>query len=140
MFATHYHELCALENVLAGVVNMHVMVHEQRGRIVFLHQIAPGAAGRSYGVQVGRLAGLPSRVLRRAARILERLEADPRGGASPQLDLFSPQAGEAGAPLTQAGPDAEAVADIVETLADLEVDELSPRAAHDLLRQLVAKV
>lgn len=140
MFATHYHELCALENVLGGVANMHVMVHEQRGRIVFLHQIAPGAAGRSYGVQVGRLAGLPSRVLRRAGRILERLEADPRGGASPQLSLFSPSSGEESSLAAPAGPDPAVANDVLEALADVDVDDLSPRAAHDLLRDLAAQL
>ncbi|MCR9161820.1 MAG: DNA mismatch repair protein MutS [Nannocystaceae bacterium] len=140
MFATHYHELCALENVLGGVANMHVMVHEQRGRIVFLHQIAPGAAGRSYGVQVGRLAGLPSRVLRRAGRILERLEADPRGGGSPQLSLFSPSSGEESSLAAPAGPDPAVANDVLEALADVDVDDLSPRAAHDLLRDLAAQL
>lgn len=144
MFATHYHELCALENVLGGVSNMHVMVHEQRGRIVFLHQIAPGAAGRSYGVQVGRLAGLPSRVLRRAGRILERLEADPRGGASPQLSLFSPSSGstsgEGVSIADPSGPDPAVATEVLEALADVDVDDLSPRAAHDLLRDLAAQL
>ncbi len=139
MFATHYHELCALENVLAGVLNMHVMVHEQRGRIVFLHQLAPGPAGRSYGVQVGRLAGLPGRVLRRAARILERLEAEPRGGASPQLDLFAPSGG-AEAVAGAEGPDPAAVEAVLDMLADADPDELTPRQAHDLLRQLVSNL
>jgi DNA mismatch repair protein MutS len=92
MFATHYHELCALETTLAGVRNVHVTVHEQRGRIVFLHQVEQGPAGRSYGIQVGRLAGLPARVLRRASRILGRLEADPHAAGAPQLDLFTPRA------------------------------------------------
>lgn len=140
MFATHYHELCALENVLGGVANMHVMVHEQRGRIVFLHQIAPGAAGRSYGVQVGRLAGLPSRVLRRAGRILERLEADPRGGASPQLSLFSPSSAEGASLADPSGPDPAVANEVLEALADVDVDDLSPRAAHDLLRDLAAQL
>ena len=142
MFATHYHELCALENVLGGVANMHVMVHEQRGRIVFLHQIAQGAAGRSYGVQVGRLAGLPSRVLRRASRILERLEADPKGGASPQLSLFSPGSGPAGeaVSMAEAGPDPAVTAEVLDALADVDIDDLSPRAAHDLLRELVTQL
>lgn len=140
MFATHYHELCALENVLGGVLNMHVMVHEQRGRIVFLHQLAEGAAGRSYGVQVGRLAGLPARVLRRAARILERLEANPQGGASPQLSLFSPQGGDTASLGAPSGPDPQAATEVLDALADLQIDDLSPRAAHDLLRDLVTQL
>ncbi len=137
MFATHYHELCALETSLAGVRNIHVTVHEQRGRIVFLHQVQPGPAGRSYGIQVGRLAGLPARVLRRAGRILGRLEANPHAAGAPQLDLFSPSAdpeaivataGEAGSPGAQ---------DVLDALADLDPDDLTPRQAHDQLRQLV---
>src|SRR5690606_5980914 len=82
LFATHYHELCGLEARLAGVRNMHVAVHEHRGQIVFLHRVERGAAGRSYGIQVGRLAGLPARLLRRAQRILERLEAQERAAPS----------------------------------------------------------
>ena len=134
MFATHYHELCALEGSLAGVRNVHVTVHEQRGRIVFLHRVEPGPAGRSYGVQVGRLAGLPASVLRRATRILERLEADPHGAARPQLDLFTPRPG--------AEPPAPAEADfeVLTDLRDTDVEDLSPRQAHDLLRDLIARL
>ena len=144
LFATHYHELTALEGVLAGVQNVHVTVHEQRGTIVFLHQLQPGAAGRSYGIAVGRLAGLPARVLRRAARILERLEADPTGAARPQLELFAPRTGAAPLPdraATQAPSHAlRAEADaLVRELSALEPDDLSPREAHDLLRELVTR-
>jgi DNA mismatch repair protein MutS len=133
MFATHYHELCALEGVLAGVRNMHVTVHEQRGRIVFLHQLEPGAAARSYGIQVGRLAGLPARVLRRAGRILERLEADPNAAARPQLDLFSPRPSGLG---TEEGNADGARAEVLEDLRSIEPDDLSPREAHALLTEL----
>ena len=143
MFATHYHELCALENTLAGVRNVHVTVHEQRGRIVFLHQVERGAAGRSYGIQVGRLAGLPARVLRRADRILERLEADPHAAGAPQLDLFTPRADPEGEPTGAAsagGSRGEEALRVLETLEDLDPDELSPREAHELLRRLVEQL
>ncbi len=133
MFATHYHELCGLEGLLAGVRNVHVTVHEQRGGIVFLHQVEPGPAGRSYGIGVGRLAGLPARVLRRATRILGRLENDPHGGARPQLDLF----GGSVEPATAQTNVPDAAADVLAEIAETDVDDLSPRQAHDRLREWV---
>ncbi len=161
MFATHYHELCALETSLPGVHNVHVTVHEQRGTIVFLHQLQSGAAGRSYGIQVGRLAGLPARVLRRAGRILGRLEADPYAAGAPQLDLFTPPADPGaqadaesrddeptavGAGLnavsgaTAAGTVSPAAREVLEALAQLDPDDLSPREAHEQLRRLVDRL
>jgi len=168
MFATHYHELCALETTLSGVRNVHVTVHEQRGTIVFLHQVEPGPAGRSYGIQVGRLAGLPARVLRRAGRILGRLEADPHAAGAPQLDLFTPRAellgeqdadddaegsaesgrgsGESGRGSGESGRGSgesgrgSAAAEVLEALARLDPDELSPRQAHEQLRRLVDRL
>ena len=136
MFATHYHELCALEGVLAGVQNVHVTVHEQRGRIVFLHRLEPGAAGRSYGVQVGRLAGLPARVLRRATRILERLEADPHGAPRPQLELFSPTAASLDDGDTSDREQNDAAREVIAALAELDPDDLTPREAHALISKL----
>ncbi|HLT39580.1 MAG TPA: DNA mismatch repair protein MutS, partial [Enhygromyxa sp.] len=141
LFATHYHELCGLEARLAGVRNMHVAVHEHRGQIVFLHRVERGAAGRSYGIQVGRLAGLPARLLRRAQRILERLEAQERAAPSAQLDLFAPRGpvasesepGIAAAGQTTTNP---AVADVIAEIEDCDPDQLSPRDAHALLYRL----
>jgi DNA mismatch repair protein MutS len=135
MFATHYHELCGLEARLAGVRNMHVAVHEQRGQIVFLHRVEPGAAGRSYGIQVGRLAGLPARLLRRAQRILDRLEAQERASPGPQLDLFAPRAAVVDELVTPAGTSSTA-GDVVAELQDCDPDQLTPREAHALLCRL----
>jgi DNA mismatch repair protein MutS len=134
LFATHYHELCALEGALAGVHNVHVTVHEQRGRIVFLHRLEPGPAGRSYGIQVGRLAGLPAGVLRRATRILGRLESDPHAANKPQLDLFAPR------PNTPEPPTQTNHAEILEDLADLDPNELTPNQAHQILQDLVTRL
>jgi DNA mismatch repair protein MutS len=136
MFATHYHELCGLESRLAGVRNMHVAVHEQRGQIVFLHRVEPGAAGRSYGIQVGRLAGLPARLLRRAQRILDRLEAQERASPGPQLDLFAPRAGVVDELAMVPTGITAAAGDVLAELEDCDPDQLTPREAHALLCRL----
>ena len=130
LFATHYHELTALSDKLAGLRNVHVAVHEDRGTIVFLHRVEAGPAEHSYGIQVGRLAGLPASVLRRAHKLLARLEASDRG-VVPQLDLFNRAHDEA-----EADPQQLAHASVLADLRDLHPDELSPRAAHEALRQL----
>ena len=74
LFATHYHELADLAHELAGVTSLQVEVLERGDRVVFLHRVVPGAADRSYGVHVARLAGVPEPVTRRAAAILAELE------------------------------------------------------------------
>jgi len=82
MFATHYQELTALSRLKSRVKNFQVLVAEEGGSIVFLHQLAPGAASQSYGIQVARLAGVPQVVIDRAREVLENLEAgslDPLG-------------------------------------------------------------
>ncbi|KIG17424.1 DNA mismatch repair protein MutS [Enhygromyxa salina] len=140
MFATHYHELCGLESRLAGVRNVHVAVHEHRGEIVFLHRVESGPAGRSYGIQVGRLAGLPARLLRRAQRILDRLEAQERAAPSAQLDLFAPRAAQTSEPDEDRGPAGDprslAAADVLAEIEDCDPDRLTPRDAHALLYRL----
>src|SRR5262249_36002455 len=74
LFATHYHELAQLEGRLVGLRNRHVAVHEGEDGITFLHRVAPGPAGRSYGIHVARLAGVPPAVLERAEQVLTELE------------------------------------------------------------------
>ena len=76
LFATHYHELTELENVLSGVKNASIAVKEYKNEIIFLRKLIMGAANRSYGIQVARLAGIPNEVLDRASTILETLEAN----------------------------------------------------------------
>ncbi len=138
MFATHYHELCGLADRLAGVQNVHVAVDEHRGQIVFLHKVERGAAGRSYGIAVGRLAGLPARVLRRSKRILARLEASEHTEPSNQMDLFAPRQAQVGA--EQAEEAHRRLDEIAELLTTTDPDDLSPREAHALLCELKAKV
>ena len=89
LFATHYHELCELEGQLARLANYSVAVREQDGEVVFLRQLMRGGASRSYGIEVARLAGLPSSVVARAREILIRLESDRGLARDSQLELFA---------------------------------------------------
>ncbi len=89
LFATHYHELTQLADLLPGVSNYNVAVSEADGRVVFLHKIVPGGADRSYGIHVGQLAGLPRPVIQRAAEILDHLQAT--SGNAVQLNPALPR-------------------------------------------------
>jgi DNA mismatch repair protein MutS len=80
VFATHYHELNQLETLLPNVANFQVVVKELPDRIVFLHQVQPGGADRSYGIEVGRMAGLPQPVIQRAEQVLALVEKHSRIG------------------------------------------------------------
>jgi DNA mismatch repair protein MutS len=82
IFATHYHELTQLAELLPGIVNCNVAVREVGHDIVFLHHLQPGGADRSYGIEVGRLAGLPQPVVARAREILRELEGAVKGWAA----------------------------------------------------------
>jgi len=140
LFATHFHELTALSTRLKRLFNATVRVKEWHGDVVFLHEVVPGAADRSYGIQVAKLAGLPAAVIERAKHVLGELEAEDRTSPARRLiddlPLFSVAARPAPAP---ANPAAEAV---VRALADLHPDEMSPREALEALyalKLLVAK-
>ncbi len=92
LFATHYHELTDLERTLAGVKNYNVLAREQGDHVVFLRKIVPGGADKSYGIQVGRLAGLPPEVVERAGEILLNLEEGELGEAGqPKLAVRRPR-------------------------------------------------
>ena len=126
-FATHYHELARLEERLEHVSNLSMRAREWNGELVFLHEAAPGAADRSYGVQVAKLAGVPASVVGRAREVLERLENDKAAhGRLDDLPLFS--MAEPPAP-----PPSSAVED---ALMSIEPDELSPREALEALYRL----
>ncbi len=131
LFATHYHELTALAERLSHLANVTVKVREWQGEVIFLHEVTPGVADRSYGIQVAKLAGLPPAVIARAAQVLDQLEAarDASGqrAAIDALPLFSAQAPPA--PRTDA---------LRARLAGLAADELTPRAALALVYELVA--
>ena len=133
LFATHYHEMTALADQLPGVRNATVAVKEWEGEVIFLHEVRMGAADRSYGVQVARLAGLPQPVIDRARQVLDTLENRAREGQTgPQalvddLPLFS--AAPPPPPPAKASP-AE------DMLAEIHPDELTPREALELIYRL----
>ena len=140
LFATHYHELTELAATRPRIANMTIAVRQWKDDIVFLRRLVPGGTNRSYGIQVGRLAGLPSPVVERAREILANLElaaTDPdgrpraarsadAGPAQPwQLSLFAPAA-------------APTPSQVEARLAEIDPDELTPRGALELLYELRA--
>jgi DNA mismatch repair protein MutS len=133
LFATHYFELTELAEQLAGVKNFHVSVKESGAGIVFLRKVEPGAADRSYGIEVAKLAGLPNEVISRAREVLaehESAERDLTGhlspGASPpptQLTIFTP--------LSQP---------VLEKLREVDLNRLTPLEALNLLAELKKEI
>ena len=129
LFATHYHELAQLETRLDHVCNLSMVAKEWNGDLVFLHEAAPGAADRSYGVQVAKLAGVPAAVVARARSVLQRLEGEKAAAARlDDLPLFAVAEPE---PVRGPSP-AEAA------LRDVDPDALSPREALEALYRLKA--
>ncbi len=124
VFATHYHELTVLAERLQAAANAHLRAKEWKGDLVFLHEVAPGAADRSYGIQVAKLAGLPKAAVDRARAVLARLEAGGGGKMSEREDAL---------PLFARAPGPSAVE---EALAKLDPNALSPREALDALYAL----
>jgi DNA mismatch repair protein MutS len=142
LFATHYHELTALAARLAGLATHTMRVKEWQGEVIFLHEVGPGAADRSYGIHVGRLAGLPPAVIARAEEVLTLLEKDSRAGAAVKLaddlPLFAATARPRETPretgVAAPAPDAA----LKSALADVVPDALSPREALETLYRLKA--
>ncbi|MCC2096751.1 MAG: DNA mismatch repair protein MutS, partial [Hyphomicrobiales bacterium] len=133
LFATHFHELTQLVRKLPRLVNLTMRVTDYHGEVIFLHEVAPGAADRSYGIQVARLAGLPEEVVDRAQVLLTELEAAERGAPVAQmiddLPLFAAARPVAAPP--------QPVADkLREALGGMDPDEMSPREALDALYAL----
>jgi DNA mismatch repair protein MutS len=135
LFATHYHELTELADVLDGTTNLNVTVKEWADQVVFLHAIEPGGADKSYGVHVARLAGVPRDVIQRAKAILPHLEAHLAQGldmpeladrarkAAAQMDLFADPASR-----------------VARELKGLDLDNLTPIQALEALRRLQAEL
>lgn len=136
LFATHYHEMTQLAAKLDGVENATVTVREWEGEVVFLHEVRRGAADRSYGVQVARLAGLPAAVVDRAREILDALEAGARDGAARPAALIDDLPLFRTAPPPPAAPPRESAVEA--RLSDIDPDRLTPREALDLVYELAA--
>ncbi|MBN2907306.1 MAG: DNA mismatch repair protein MutS [Rhodobacteraceae bacterium] len=136
LFATHYHELTSLAHSLSGVENATVAVKEWQGDVIFLHEVRPGAADRSYGVQVARLAGLPEAVVERARTVLDALEQGEREGGRPQKTLIDDLPLFSAVPPTAAVPRPVGQTPLEEKLAGVHPDELTPKQALDLVYTL----
>ena len=126
LFATHYHELTQLADLLPGIVNLSMGVDESAGRIVFLHKIIEAPSDRSYGIEVARLAGVPSAVLRRSQELLAQFEEkaetrneNVKNSSQNQLTLFDVRQ--------------EA---ILEELAACDPNNMTPLAALELVMKL----
>lgn len=137
LFATHYHELVGLSARLAALRPVTMKVKEWKGDVVFLHEVVPGAADRSYGIQVARLAGLPKTVIARAQEVLKTLEAGNKADAAARLSEDLPLFSARAAPGHE--PHAELSA-VEAALAKLQPDELTPRAALELVYRLKALI
>jgi DNA mismatch repair protein MutS len=137
LFATHFHELTALARRLPRLKTMTVRVTEFEGDVIFLHEVVPGTADRSYGIQVAKLAGLPRAVVDRARVILEELEAHDRQAPVERLiddlPLFAVAARAAAKQAEPEGPDP-----LHEAAAALDPDAMTPREALDALYRLAA--
>ena len=137
LFATHYHELTVLEDTLADVESYHMQIKEWNQQVIFLHQVAKGRAGRSYGIHVAKLAGLPEIVVERAKNILSELESQrwkesqPGANNSVNLPLFSHTLMPTSAQKTYVQCE-----EIMAALEALQPDDLSPKEALNRLYEL----
>jgi DNA mismatch repair protein MutS len=128
LFATHFHELTAFSETLPRLVNLTMRVTEFKSALAFLHEVVPGAADRSYGIQVAKLAGLPPLVVKRARQVLASLEASRSSGSLDALPLFSYEPHEA--------PAAPAPDELRAAVAALDPDALTPREALEAVYKL----
>ncbi len=137
LFATHYHELTHLSAKLDGMACHTMRVKEWQGGVIFLHEVAPGAADRSYGIHVGQLAGLPAAVIARSEQVLQTLEKGEQSSAitrlADDLPLFSAMAGRAPRLPAEAVP-----SPAIKALDAVNPDELTPRGALDFVYKLKA--
>ena len=127
VFATHYHELTRLADKLEAGANAHLRAKEWKGDLVFLHEVAPGAADRSYGIQVAKLAGLPKSAVERARAVLQRLEAN---GGSTRVEIAEDL------PLFAQVMEDTAPSALEAALDAINPDNLSPKEALELVYKL----
>ncbi len=128
LFATHYHELTALANLLPAAWNVNVKVKDSGGKVVFLYSIEDGSTDESYGIHVASMAGVPSKVVNRARKVLSDLEAGkhlmPGGAGEDQLELRF------------AEPEVEEINPLLEHIKGIDPDSLTPRRALEILYEL----
>ena len=150
LFATHYHQLIGLEGEVDGLVNVHVQVAQANGELRFMHTVADGPCDDSYGVQVAALAGLPRPVVERATDLLAFLERQAEGakagesgtptaranGQSSLMGYFAAAAMNQTTTKDSAPKTPQAHHDVIQNIEALDVDEMTPRQAHDALYQL----
>jgi DNA mismatch repair protein MutS len=135
IFATHYHELTQLADNLVAVRNYNVQVREVGDQVLFLHRLQPGGADRSYGIEVGRLAGLPPAVIKRATELLRLLEAEqivPRTGRAPTVATDATE--------SQLALFGVMTHPVVQQLRNLEPNVMTPIQALEMLARLVDEV
>jgi DNA mismatch repair protein MutS len=135
LFATHYHEMTALADKMDNVENATVTVKEWEGDVIFLHEVKKGAADRSYGVQVAKLAGLPNAVVERARVVLDALEQGEREGSGTPKAIIDDLPLFAATP-TQSEPTTSQPNKIEQMLSEILPDELTPREALQKLYEL----
>jgi DNA mismatch repair protein MutS len=140
LFATHFHEMTALAAKLNRIHNATMRVKEWQGDVVFLHEVVAGAADRSYGIQVAKLAGLPPSVIERAKLVLAQIEAEDRTSPARKLIDDLPLFAATRPAPAAASPHERALNALVEALAALHPDEMSPRDALEALYALKAQL
>jgi len=138
LFATHYHELTALSGRLAELEPHTIKVREWQGDVVFLHEIGPGAADRSYGIHVAQLAGMPGAVITRASEVLDKIEKNGQVGSAKTLAADLPLFAAAERPIAGRTPVARGPTALEDAVDALRPDELSPREALEVLYQIKA--
>jgi len=134
LFATHYHELLALEKLLARVKNYNVAVRESKNEVTFLYKIVPGGTDRSYGIYVGKLAGLPARVISRAEQVLAKLDKGEKvfGSEIKQNKMSDRQKS-----LFDSAPERES--EVEKEIAKANINKLTPMEALQLLDKMKQK-
>ncbi|HAX73418.1 MAG TPA: DNA mismatch repair protein MutS, partial [Firmicutes bacterium] len=139
LFSTHYHELTQLESKCASLENRHVRAEEHEGQLIFMHKVMDGPSDKSYGIHVAEIADLPKSLIKRAKHLLHDLERE-KIATQRQLSLFD-------APLEEVVEDVVAESsvnashvEIIESLQNLDVYQLTPMQAMNLLYELKNKV
>jgi DNA mismatch repair protein MutS len=137
LFATHYHELNELENILPGVKNYHITNKESGNKIIFLRKLAPGGSTHSFGIHVARMAGMPPSLISRANEVLKKLEEN-RGGSD-----ISEVVQQLGAPKVQLSifdAHSDTFAEIRKLLEEIDINRLTPVEALMKLNEVKKKL